>query len=95
MSARLDVMAVMDFLVRLADEHYDRDPPESDNGEPMMPTFDASATRAAVADLIEALRSAREWHLGDKYRGGTDEEQLAWREQLARYDDALARCGVV
>lgn len=52
---------------------------------------DFTNARATVAELIEALRSAREWHLGDKYRGGSDEEQLAWRNQLARYDAALAR----
>lgn len=54
--------------------------------------FDSVAT-AVLPGLIAALRSAREWHLGDKYRVGTEEEQLAWREQLARYDAALAGVG--
>lgn len=49
--------------------------------------------RAAVADLVEMLRLARVWHLGDTYRFGTDEEQSAWRAQLAGYDATLARVG--
>lgn len=47
----------------------------------------------ANVKVIEALRSAREWHLGDKWRNGSPGEQQAWRHQLDRYDAALARCG--
>lgn len=46
---------------------------------------------AAVAELIETLRSAREWHLCDKWRFGDDEQRGSWQSQLDRYDAAIAR----
>ena len=55
--------------------------------ETLLEAFDA------VAELIDALKKAREWHLGDKYRFGDDSERMAWQQQLELYDAALARVG--
>lgn len=46
---------------------------------------------AAAPELLEALKKAREWHLGDKYRFGDDAERSAWQQQLELYDAALVR----
>ena len=51
---------------------------------------DLIEARATVEAMAAALCSAREWHLGDKWRTGDAEQRNRWQEQIRRYEEVLA-----
>lgn len=45
---------------------------------------------AALKACVEALEKARQWHNGDKWREGNEEERAAWEAHRDLLDEALA-----
>lgn len=75
-----DLLAVLDSMCALA----------ADKGAAIYNLkLPAKEVKSVVIEMVDAIRSAREWHLGDKYRFGDASEQLAWKDQLALYDSVL------
>ena len=42
-------------------------------------------------EVVETLKSALEWHKGDKWRAGTVSERSQWQIQKNRYEQAIAK----
>ena len=84
---KIDVLAVMDGLCEVADEHQDEGPSGCGYASDKLSKLraDGPEARAAVAELIEAARAATAMvmHDGTSSREACDRLDAAWRACVA------------